>query len=1422
MSMTWPRWPLLLASLFTAGSSLAGEKLTPLSQPALLQLKARELSRAETSLATLRAGKMDLGLNTRDDFQLSGAQTDRFGITHAHFQQLYQGVPVWGAMAITHLDASGLPMPVTSEGLRTGIRLSVNPTVDASDALSLAILELSPRGLLGAGSTAELVIYPETRRVNLAPDKPAGQLNAVDFTEEVVGYRLAWHVHTELDNPKDGILHTDFLLDARSGEVLTKWNSLQTAAATGTGHSQYSGDVRLDVWQKPDGSYELRDTTRSLGEGNRTYDAAHLPTQPIDLGKHVLYTDPDNTWGDGQNYVPKGDTRNDNGQTAAVDTHYGLAQTWDYFKKIHGRWGIDDKGSPTFNRVHVSNAYDNAFWLDSCFCMSYGDGAYPAAGGMKVMTSLDVSAHELSHGITSRTSKLIYAGESGGLNEATSDIFGTMTEFWVRGGRGDTIGNTGGNWDIGEDLSAPPLRHMYKPSKDGASVDAWYPGVAAIDVHLNSGPMNRAFYFLSQGAKTTETPNDYSSSYLPGGMQGIGNDKAAAIWYRAITVYLYPSSNYVMARTASLRSAEDLFGAQSAEYRAVQNAFAAINVGSPASASPYDDRTPPTAVHASVSGSAPALLLNATASDNVGVTRVEFYVDGTQLAADVSLPFQVPLDANLYNDGAHQLYVIAYDAAGSRTQSDPVTFNVAKSFAQLLQNPGFELLAQGWDPVDGLYNVGARSGRYFSYLNGYGDGEEHTEAVGQVVTFPASVTQAALTLYLNIRTQETGTTANDVIKVQVRDTAGTVLETLATWSNLDAKLGWVQRSFDVSKYAGQTVQIYVVGYEGPELATDFQLDDFALRVMQGSDTEAPAVVTRVAGSGDTLDVFADVTDNGYVGSVELFLDGASQGTAAQSFVWRLDRTKFSEGLHTLVTRATDAAGNTADSAPVRISVDNKRVQLIKNPGFEDTSSTGRANWPISTNVTNAARFLLPTPPATTNSFARTGVATFLFNSRAGLSSPTVHQTVIIPADATSAIYSFWVRIYGQSFTDNQVHHTLTAKVRDSSGTSTLRTLKTFSNLDDTSTVYYQHSFDLSAFKGQTIQLAFEGDFTQPATIPNGATQVFIDDLALNVATIQDKLPPTVAAAVSGTYGTISLSASASDNIWTSSLELSVDGTSVAMRTDPSGTLQVSFDASGLTNGPHTLLARAVDSSGNAGQTTVSFDIHNSTVKDVGAPNVSASVDGLFETTVLAANAVDDTGVTRVEFYVDGAFKGRALAPPYQLAFNPIPLSVGNHTLEVVAYDAYGHAGKSTTTFTRETVSVALSATRIGVPVGGSAHFTASVDKVVDTSVTWSVQEGHVCGDIHTDGTYAAPDAPALCHIRATSNVDTSASTAATINVFTADLNGDGLVDGEDMARVAQAYSATETEPTYSVSTDFDASGAVDDNDVTLFVSQFGR
>ena len=159
-----------------------------------------------------------------------------------------------------------------------------------------------------------------------------------------------------------------------------------------------------------------------------------------------------------------------------------------------------------------------------------------------------------------------------------------MVEFYARGGLRDAIGDQGGNWTIGEQLETPlhpnPLRYMFKPSKDGKSPDAWNEGLDELNVHRSSGPMNRCFYFMSQGA-SDDKKDDCYTCYLPKGMDGIGNDKAARIWYRAMASYMTSTADYAEARQDSISAARDLYGADGAEEAAVWNAFHGIHVGPP-------------------------------------------------------------------------------------------------------------------------------------------------------------------------------------------------------------------------------------------------------------------------------------------------------------------------------------------------------------------------------------------------------------------------------------------------------------------------------------------------------------------------------------------------------------------------------------------------------------------------------------------------------------------------------------------------------------------------------------------------------------------------------------------------------------------------------------------------------------------------
>ncbi|GAA2917305.1 hypothetical protein GCM10020221_11810 [Streptomyces thioluteus] len=201
--------------------------------------------------------------------------------------------------------------------------------------------------------------------------------------------------------------------------------------------------------------------------------------------------------------------------------------------------------------------------------MVYGDGK----GNSKPLTSLDVAGHEMTHGVTSATARLRYAGESGGLNEATSDIFGTAVEFYARNGKDK------GDYLMGEKLGKP-LRYMDKPSKDGRSADYWRPNVGDLDVHFSSGVANHFFYLLAEGnGKKTINGVTYNSPTWGGKkVRGIGRGAAEKIWYKALTRYMTSTTNFKGARAATLKAARDLYGTKSGQYKSVQAAWDGVNV----------------------------------------------------------------------------------------------------------------------------------------------------------------------------------------------------------------------------------------------------------------------------------------------------------------------------------------------------------------------------------------------------------------------------------------------------------------------------------------------------------------------------------------------------------------------------------------------------------------------------------------------------------------------------------------------------------------------------------------------------------------------------------------------------------------------------------------------------------------------------
>ncbi|MFF2044623.1 M4 family metallopeptidase [Kitasatospora sp. NPDC058170] len=472
------------------------------------------------------------GFGDGQDLQVKDVILDADGSQHVRFDRSYLGLPVVGGDLVVHQDARGRLKDSSRAAAHDAAVKSIVPTVPAQATAGRA-LQAAP-GITSATSTPELVVW------------------AADGTP-----RLAWKTTVagvgDHGQPSGRVVVTD----ATTGEQIEAYDAEHQA--NGTGHSEYTGDVTIATTQQS-GGYALKDPTR----GHVTKDAHNVDADTLTASSGTLFTDTDNVWGDGRKFST-------DRSTAAVDAHANTAWTFDYYKNVFGRSGIknDGKGATVF--VHVGTKWDNAQWSDECFCMMTGDG-----DGVTdpEQVDLDTMGHEMTHGVTSATANLRYSGESGGLNEATSDIFGTMVE-WYANNSVDTPDY------LFSDQSTPPwLRRMDKPSLDGRSADCWNSRVGKLDVHNSSGVGNHWFYLASEGSGSkTINGFTYNSPTCNGStVAGIGNEKVAKIWYRALTVYMTSTTTYKGARAASLSAAKDLYGATSTEYKAVAAAWSAVSV----------------------------------------------------------------------------------------------------------------------------------------------------------------------------------------------------------------------------------------------------------------------------------------------------------------------------------------------------------------------------------------------------------------------------------------------------------------------------------------------------------------------------------------------------------------------------------------------------------------------------------------------------------------------------------------------------------------------------------------------------------------------------------------------------------------------------------------------------------------------------
>jgi Zn-dependent metalloprotease len=391
-----------------------------------------------------------LGLDAESRLQILTHYSDRDGTHYYRYQQTFRGLPIFGEQVIVS-EGRGIVRRLFGQKLSGLDRdlAGVAAPMAAGRASRIA------RSVALGASLPEMRVENESARLMIYLDAQGRA-------------HRAYVVNFFADRAGGGAPTRPFVvLDAASGGVLKQWEGLAHAAiGTGPGGNQKTGQYEYGT------DYGYMDV-ESVG-GNCTMNNSVVKTVNLDHGTSgsiaFVYTCPRNT------------VKTINGAYSPLnDAHY-------FGKVIYDMYGAYIGVAPlTFQlmmRVHYSNNYENAFWNGSS--MTFGDGAstfYP-------LVSLDVSAHEVSHGFTEQNSNLTYSGMSGGINEAYSDIAGEAAEYYMRGSN---------DWKVGAEIfkANGALRYMDNPPADGASIDNAANYYSGLDVHYSSGVYNKAFYLLA-------------------------------------------------------------------------------------------------------------------------------------------------------------------------------------------------------------------------------------------------------------------------------------------------------------------------------------------------------------------------------------------------------------------------------------------------------------------------------------------------------------------------------------------------------------------------------------------------------------------------------------------------------------------------------------------------------------------------------------------------------------------------------------------------------------------------------------------------------------------------------------------------------------------------------------------------------------
>lgn len=499
--------------------------------------KELEFSQVTSFLANYFEGNQVFSL------RLVGQQSDELGFVHYRYQQLLDNIPVSYAYYVVHTKNNKV---VSMNGLLFDRIGSSSVSLNAVKALENAKEFVSAKEYMWENQLEENLLKRQTGDAK-ASYLPSPELQyVVDPSNLDKPIKLGYHVTIYASNP---LSKQAIFVDAMDGKIIHIENLLHFKDVKGTANTVYSG-VQTITTDSTSLGYTLKESGR--GNGIETYNMKN----GTNFSVFENFTDKNNVW----------DTINAQKDQYAVDAHWGTEMTYDYFSQKHKRNSIDNNGYKLINMVHYGSAFGNAYWDGTRMVFGDGDGT----NTINPLVSLDIIGHEITHGLTANTAKLVSQNEPGALNESFSDIFGATIDWYARPDKA--------NWKVGDEISS-----IHRSLEDPNSTNhpdtyqgTFWGKINDVDfggIHSNNGVQNYWYYLLVQGGEGT---NDKGNAYS---VKGIGMDKAAAIAFRNLTVYMTSLSNFQDARFYSIQSAIDLYGSCSPEVEAVINAWYAVGVG---------------------------------------------------------------------------------------------------------------------------------------------------------------------------------------------------------------------------------------------------------------------------------------------------------------------------------------------------------------------------------------------------------------------------------------------------------------------------------------------------------------------------------------------------------------------------------------------------------------------------------------------------------------------------------------------------------------------------------------------------------------------------------------------------------------------------------------------------------------------------